>query len=165
MGIIIRKVLLGALLFILMFAAACSPKASPLPTADEGAGEGVETTAPVQETQPAGVDAETENEAPLATPGVPDDIPVMEGAYKLQVARAGAYVIYQVDGAIEDVVTFYQQELPNFGWHEVRSPDTSMGAMATILRENDGKDRLNISMQKNELGGFVAVTISVQRVP
>jgi len=165
MSKITRIALWGALLFGLVFAAACSPKAKPLPTADEGAGEGVETTAPVQETQPAGVGEETGNEAPLATPGVPEDIPIMEGAYKLQVARAGAYVIYQVDGSIEDVVTFYQQELPNFGWHEVRSPDTAMGAMATILRENDAKDRLNISMQKNELGGFVAVTISVQRVP
>src|SRR3990170_7021718 len=165
MGIIIRKVLLGALLFILMFAAACSPKASPVPATDGGAGEGVETIAPVQETQPAEVGEGTGIEAPLATPGVPEDIPVMDGAYKLQVARAGAYVIYQVEGAIEDVVTFYQQELPNFGWQEVRSPDTSMGAMATILRENDAKDRLNISMQKNELGGFVSVTISVQRVP
>jgi len=165
MSKIIRIVLWGALLFILMFAAACSPKANPVPATDEGAGEMVETTAPVQETQPAGVDEQTGNESPQATPGVPEDIPVMEGAYKLQVARAGAYVIFQVDGTIEDVVTFYQLELPNFGWHEVRSPDTSMGAMATLLRENDAKDRLNISMQKNELGGFVSVTISVQRVP
>ena len=165
MGIIIRKVLLGALLFILMFAAACSPKASPVPTADEGAGEGVETTAPVNETQPAGVDAETENEAPLETPGVPNDIPVMEGAYKLQVARAGAYVIYQVDGAIEDVVTFYQQDLTNFGWQKVSSPDTALGAMATLLRENDAGDRLSISMQKNDLGGFVSITVAVQRAP
>lgn len=165
MSKISRGFLWGLLLIVLMFVAACSPKAKPVPTAGQGAGEAGAASEQVLETQPAGVSGDTGNAAAQKTPQVPEDVPVMDGAYKLQVARAGAYVIFQVDGSIDDVVTFYEAELPNYGWHKVSSPDTITGSTASILRENEAGDKLNLYMQRNDLGDFVSITIAVQRTP
>jgi len=160
-----RVLFWGLLLIFLIFVAACSPKAKPVPTAGQGAGKTEAAGEQVLETQPAGVSGDTGNAAAQKTPQVPEDVPVMDGAYKLQIARAGAYVMFQVDGTIDDVVNFYIAELPNYGWHTVSSPDTVTGSTASILRENEAGDKLNLYMQRNDLGGFVTITIAVQRTP
>jgi hypothetical protein len=149
----IRVITWAFLLLILIFAGACSPAAGPDP------GEGVTEEGPVEVTQEG-----NNPDSPAGPPGVPEDIPIAEGAYKLQVARNGANVNYQVDGVIDDVVAFYQQMLPEQGWTEVTNPDT-VGSIAILLRENEAGDRVSINMQKNEVGGFVVVSISVTRKP
>ncbi len=95
---------------------------------------------------------------------VPDDVPVMDGAYQLQVTRSGKNVLYQVDASIEEVVAFYQEELPKFEWELAGPPDNAIGSIGTMLRENTTGDRLAINMQYNKLGGFVRLTITVSRV-
>jgi hypothetical protein len=157
-----RIVTWGFLLLILIFAGACSPAAGPDPgevATDAGQGE---VTQEVGNPQPEGNQEGNNPDSPAGPPGVPEDIPIAEGAYKLQVARNGANVNYQVDGVIDDVVAFYQQMLPELGWTEVTNPDT-VGSIAILLRENEAGDRVSINMQKNEVGGFVVVSISVTR--
>ena len=90
-----------------------------------------------------------------------DDVPIMNEAYQVQ--KGSKTIIYQVDGNIEEVVTYYQDELPNYEWEMARPPDTAVGAIATMLRENAAGDRLAINMQANELGGFVRVNITISR--
>jgi hypothetical protein len=93
--------------------------------------------------------------------GVPADVPVMDGAYQLQAGRSGKNVSYQIDAAVEDVVSFYQEELPKFEWEMAGTPDNAIGSIGTMLRENAAGDRLAINMQANERGGFVILNISI----
>ena len=160
-----RLILLISGILILLLAAACSPSSGPV---DEG-GESPEV---VTEQAPAEVEAgepeegTTETEVADATAGpagVPEDIPIMEGASNLQVATGGTNITYQVDGEIADVVGFYQDQLGNYGWESVGNPDTVVARIATLLRTNEVDDRLSINMQHNELGGFVVVTITIAR--
>lgn len=110
-------------------------------------------TAPVEDAQP--IQPEKSE--------VPEDLPVMEGAYNLQPMRQGLNVVYNVEGGIPDVVTFYQEVLEDYGWEMAGPQDNALGAMATMLRENTAGDRLSISMQANEFGGFVRLNITITR--
>ena len=92
-----------------------------------------------------------------------DDVPIIEGATQVQISRTGNNINYQVEGTVEDVMTFYQEELPDYGWEMAGPPDNAVANIATMLRENTAGDRLAINMQFNELGGFVILTISVSR--
>lgn len=152
------------LLVILLVVTACQPSRRPVPT-EEGAPPVATESAPqeIQETEPASGEAAPETQALPSGSEVPEDIPIPEAAYELQIARKGTYIQYKVDGEIADVVAFYEQEFPNSGWDQGRSPDTVVGAMASLLREKEIGDRVTISMQKNQLGGFVVVTISISR--
>ena len=116
-----------------------------------------------QETEPDGGETAPGTETVHSESEVPEDIPIPEGVYELDVARKGAYIQYKWDGEIADLVEFYQQEFPNTDWKDGNSPDTSLGSMAALLREKESGERVTISMQSNQLGGFVVVTISISR--
>ena len=96
---------------------------------------------------------------------VPEDLPIMDGAYELQVTPDGSNVSYQVDTDIDAVMAFYTEELPNFGWEQTRTPDTALGSMATMSRENAAKDRLTFSIQYNPVGKFSVLRIVILRAP
>jgi hypothetical protein len=162
MRIKLRPILLIFGILILLFAAACSPSSGPVE-------EGEVTQEVVTEQAPLEIEegeapAETEvASAPVSPAGVPEDVPIMEGATNLQVTRGGTNIKYQVDGVIDDVVRFYQEQLPNFGWESAGNPDTQAGKIASMLRINEAGDRISINMQHNELGGFVVVTVTLAR--
>ena len=126
-------------------------------TATSSEPEAVEEVAPEtgEEQEPAPVVVEEE--------GKGDDVPIMETGYQVQISRSGNNVNYQVDGTIEEVLTFYQEELPKFGWEMAGPPDNAISNIATMLRENADGDRLAVNMQYNELGGFIILTITVSR--
>ena len=165
--------LLGSAL--LLVTAACQPDPTPPPdvpaepvvqpthpsAGDSSAGEQVEeSSGEVSETPDASPEP---TEMPVDESGLALDIPIPEEAYKLQIMRKGSSATYQVDSTIEDVVSWYQEELPKVDWELAGPPDAAVGAIATMLRENTVGDRLTINMQANELGGFVSVTILVIR--
>ena len=116
--------------------------------------EPVEEVVP-EEPEPAPDEVEEESRG--------DDVPIIEGATQVQISRTGNNINYQVEGNVDDVMTFYQEQLPNYGWEMAGPPDNAVGNIATMLRENTAGDRLAINMQFNELGGFVILTISVSR--
>ena len=173
----IKKIALLLLLgsALLLFTTACQPDPTPPP---DGPAEPV-----VQPTHPTAGDSstgETVEEPSGEVPDVPDanpeptevsldeaglaeDIPIPDEAYKLQIMRKGSSATFQVDSTIEEVVSWYQEELPKVGWDFAGPPDSDVGAIATMLRENEGGDRLTINMQANELAGFVSVTVLVIR--
>ncbi len=97
--------------------------------------------------------------------GVPEDVPVIDGYRNLEVKSDGTNVSYAVDGVIETIVAFYQEELPKMGWEPTRSPDNVLGAMATMSRENANQDRITFSLQYNPMGEFVVVRIVILRAP
>lgn len=155
-----RFALIGMVLFVLL-TAACAPKAVPhpptitpaQPAAQPVEGQGGEPTPETTAVEPT----------PTAKGGVPADVPIMDGAYKLQVMRSGTTIIYQVDVSIDVAVKFYQDAFPRHGWETAGSPDTAVGQIATLLRKNAQDDRLTVNMQGNDVGGFVKITISIGR--
>ncbi len=92
---------------------------------------------------------------------VPENVPVPPGAYDIQVARSGTQVSYKVDGDIAPLVEFYQAELPGLGWTQECAPDSALGNTATMLRSNEIGEQLSVNMQYNQLGNFVAITMSL----
>jgi hypothetical protein len=166
-----RFLIIGGVLLALIMFSACAPKTTPHPpTAILNPPTEAPTELPVSEVQPPDSGQEAGD---IATPEMPTEaveekaalpeVPIMEGAYKLQKMRGGENIIYTVDGEIAAVVKFYQEILPTVGWKEANSPDSTVGSIATMLRENDHKDRLTINMQENKKGGFVTITIAIVR--
>jgi hypothetical protein len=153
----------------LAFAAACKPtiKATERPTtappSSSSAGEATQPSG--GESQPSGETGTggESNPAGTAPSGVPADVPVMDGAYSLQVMRGGDNIVYKVDTGIDDVVNFYKEQMPGAGWQETSSPDTVVASIASLVRRNDKGDQIFINLQANQLGGFVTVSISVTR--
>ena len=157
---------LATLLVILLLIAACTPSRIPVNEYDGPLPGGT----PIEQ-QPTEVireiDVPESDEEPTPVVelegGIPEDLPMMEGAYQIQAGHSGKNVSYQIDGSVEDVLTFYQGELPKFGWELTGPPDNAIGSIGTMLRENGAGDRLTINMQANEVGGFVKLTIVISR--
>lgn len=154
-----RKILVVLVLLFSLVLMACAPKASPAPLSSPPEAETPE--AQVTSEQPGATEATSP--APSGPEGAAPDLPIMEGAYKLQILRGGNSVIYQVDAGIQDVVSFYQETLPQYGWEMAGPPDSAVGSIATMLRKNQAGDNLTVNMQENKLGGFVQVTIQITR--
>ena len=105
-------------------------------------------------------------EAPVADSqgeSVPEDVPIMPGAYDLDVVRSGTQVNYTIDGDIQSVMDFYAEELEALGWMPTRAPDSAIGAIGTMSRENEEGDVISLNMSYNQNGDFVLVQIAVSR--
>jgi hypothetical protein len=162
------SIFLITIMVAILAVSACTP--SRISVDEYNAGQPAAPTSepqPVEDTSPdAGEEQDPEPEAEPVEPEEEsrgDDVPIMDTATNVQASVSGTNITYQVEGTIEDVVTFYQEELPGYGWEMAGPPDNAVGFIATMLRENSAGDRLAINMQFNELGGFVILTITVSR--
>lgn len=161
------------LIFVLVLSwllGACSPEPTPppLPTSagEQGAGGQPQATEPSSGAEGGGEETGSQeeggSEAPTEAP-VASSIPIPEAAYNVHYSRGGESVQFTVDGDIDSVLTFFQEELPNYGWEMAGPPDNAVGVIATMLRENEAGDRLTVNMQENSDAGFVQVTVQVAR--
>ncbi|HZD55179.1 MAG TPA: hypothetical protein VE136_00530 [Anaerolineales bacterium] len=153
-------VIIGMVLAVWLMVAACSPRPQTTPQETQPSAQPAAATQAPQ----TGGQAASEGTAPGASTGesgIREDIPIMEAARNVQASRGGQTVVYEADGDIDTVVNFYKEQLPNYGWEMAGPPDTSLPAIATMLRENEAGERMTINMAGNTLGGFVKVTISV----
>jgi hypothetical protein len=94
---------------------------------------------------------------------VPEDIPVIPGAYKMDVISNGTQVNFTVDGDIEYVMDYYSTELEALGWMPTRAPDSAIGSIGTMSRENAEGDVVSLNMSYNANGDFVLVQIAISR--
>jgi hypothetical protein len=161
-------IFLITIIVVILAVSACTP--SRISVDEYNAGQPSAPTSepqPVEDTSPdAGEELDAEPEAEPVEPEEEsggNDVPIMDTAANLQESVSGTNITYQVEATIEEVVTFYQEELPGYGWEMAGPPDNAVGFIATMLRENSAGDRLAINMQFNELGGFVFLTISISR--
>jgi hypothetical protein len=155
--------ILGVLVLAALLISACGPKATPTPRSQafaENEGNGGEGEAGEAG---EGGEGEEEGESEPVNNGVPEDIPVPENAFNIRVTSNGENIEIEVDGEIEPLLEFYQEELPNYGWTIMGPPDNSVGAMATMYRENEAGETLTINMQYNQNGNFVSYQIIVIR--
>lgn len=176
---LVTVVVFGALVI-----AACGSKATPAPApTDVPAASSVQAEAPTeapaaQETgdeTTGDTGSETGGEptaeaAPadavqLDENGVPSDVPVPDAAYDLRVEANHTRISFKVDGTIQDVVAFFQENVPALGWNKTLGADSAIGAMGTLGRQNDALDKLSINMSFNPNGNFVSVTVDVIRAP
>lgn len=165
---LIKLIILGLLILSsLILFSACTPSRIPV---DEYTGPlpDVPTSEVVQRVVSTPVQSSGNGDVPVnvdvaVTGEVPADIPVMEAAYQLQAGTSGKNVVYQIDTDIQEVLAFYQEELPQFGWELSGPPDNAIGSIGTMLRVNAEGDQLAINMQANQLGGFVKLTITIAR--
>jgi len=130
------KVLLSGIVLLIVSISACTPSRVPVDEFNQAPAGGDESPREVPETPlPIGDSAPAEEAQPIATQSliVPEGIPIMDGATNLQVARDGTNIQFQIDGAIVDVVAFYQEVLPDFGWEIAGPPDNVIGLIATML--------------------------------
>jgi hypothetical protein len=95
---------------------------------------------------------------------MPADVPLPPGYYNLQVMRNGTQIIFQVDGDLNSIVSFFQDELPNYNWVEAGPPDSAVGSMAALYREKENGDVLTINISHNPLGNFNTINVALQRV-
>lgn len=159
--------IIGITSILLIFLVSCSSsESSVVSNTPSSSGEGTEEQSgvakPIDTAESQPVDTKeissTESE-------VPEDLPIMPGARRLTVTSEGTNISYEVDGNIDDVVAFYQEELPGLGWEMTRTPDNALAAMGTMARVNEKGDRLAISLQYNPMAEFVVARIFISRVP
>jgi len=159
------SILLITISVAIIAVSACSPSrvlveeydavSSPVATSEPEPVDEADPETSEQEPEPEPVETQEESQA--------DDVPIMEAGIQVQKSRSGNNITYQVDGTIDDVMTFYQEELPKYEWEMAGPSDNAVAYIATMLRENAAGDRLAINMQFNELGGFVILSITISR--
>jgi hypothetical protein len=96
-------------------------------------------------------------------PTAPDDVPIMPDAYAIEIPNQET-ISYKVDTTIQDVVDFYEANLPGNGWDQVNNPDSVVGAMAQMSRSKANGDRITFSIQYNPVGEFTIVQIYITRI-
>lgn len=161
-------IVFGFILILTLLFAACTPAAQTPPPSQF---QGGEETAPqaTSEQVSAGGEVGTGGEAATGGEGTTngqhpaDDIPLPEGYYDTNMSSDGGQIVYKVGGTSEDVVKYYQDILPEFGWDMAGPADTVIGNTALMLRENADADRLSINMQYNPNAGFTVVTLVITR--
>lgn len=139
---------------------ACGGGAANVPV-EESQQESEEGTSPTPAEETAGEVAEPTNSGPE----LPPDVPVMENNRDFQATSDFTNISFVVDQDINEVVTWYQEQLPNYGWEMSRAPDSAMASIANMSRINAEEDRLTISLQYNPVGLFTVVRIVVVRSP
>lgn len=157
-----RKWFLLSLTVVLAFVlAACGGSSTPAPSGGENTASA--PAASGGETEPASAAPAESPAAAEPANAQPVDVPVMEGAYDLSIERSGTQMRYKVDSEVQTVVDFYHSVLPGQGWEIKGPPDSVVGNIASMLRENKAGDRLSINMQYNPNAQFTVVTIAISR--
>jgi hypothetical protein len=82
---------------------------------------------------------------------IPEDIPVMDGAFDLKVSSSGNSVTYRVQALFEDVIRFYQEQTIAMGWGQLggelimgdsitmqrMKPDKNMSILISAIKDSD----------------------------
>ena len=160
-----KKLFLLSVLFMIIAITVAGCSGGATEAADNG-GQGGEQ-APTDTAPPETTDGSTEPEdGGLSDPAgdlVPEDVPVLDGAYNLDVIRGGTQIDYTVDTDVETAMALLQEALTALGWMETRSPDTAMGNIGLMTRANEAKDTLSVNLSYNGNGGFTNISIAISR--
>ena len=100
-------------------------------------------------------------EARLAS--IPEDVPIMEGAENLKVAANDTYIAFEAEGALDDVVQYYRDQLEQLGWEKRgSSPEQPIGGAQTLLRYKPEK---NISVTIQSIPESTKVRVLMTLIP
>jgi hypothetical protein len=73
------------------------------------------------------------------TKRLPDDIPLMDGAYDLRISSSGSSITYRVQAPFEDVIQFYQDQAAAMGWEQLGGEQVMMDSI-TMQRQKPDKN-------------------------
>jgi hypothetical protein len=90
---------------------------------------------------------------------IPDDVPVMEGAFELRVSSSGNSISYRVQAKFEDVVKFYQEQTIAMGWEQLGGEQTMMNSI-TMQRQKPDKN-MSILISAVQDSGEILVRVMV----
>jgi hypothetical protein len=100
-------------------------------------------------------------EARLAS--IPEDVPIMEGAENLKVGANDTYIAFEAEGALDDVVQYYRDQLEQLGWEKRgSSPEQPIGGAQTLLRYKPEK---NISVTIQSIPESTKVRVLMTLIP
>ncbi len=159
-----RVALLVALLVLTLTACGggskkAEPTSPPEAPAQPTAQAGEPTQPPVPTDTPSAEQPQPTEPVEAATPEIPYDIPIMEGASQLEIQGETNTVIYVMEETmIEDVIEFYKTKMPEQGWETVSTSE--VGLMATLVFQSDVA-RVSISLQANNIAKTVNVRLFV----
>lgn len=91
---------------------------------------------------------------------IPDDVPVMDGAYELRVSSSGNSVSYRVQAVFEDVIRFYQDQTPAMGWEQLGGEQIMMDSITMQRAKQDRNMSILISAVKDSNEVLVTVMIA-----
>ena len=60
-------------------------------------------------------------------------------------------------------MTYYATELEALGWTPTRAPDSAIGVIGAMSRQNEAGDVISLTLSYNANGDFVTVLIAVSR--
>ncbi len=157
--------ILALLVLLTLVLTACGGGAAPTSAPAPSGNAGGEEAAPPTAAESGSAGGETATEPPAAPPAneAPADVPLMDGAYDIDIQRGGTQITYKVDAEVQSVVDFYHEVLPPLGWEIKGPPDSVVGNIASMLRKNATDEQLSINMQYNPNAQFTVVTIALSR--
>ncbi len=157
--------ILAFLVLLTLVLTACGGGAPTSAPASSGSAGGEEAAPPPTAAESGSAGGETATEPPAAPPAneAPADVPLMDGAYDIDIQRSGTQITYKVDADVQSVVDFYHEVLPPLGWEIKGPPDSVVGNIASMLRKNAADEQLTINMQYNPNAQFTVVTIALSR--
>ncbi len=161
-----RFSILALLVLLTLVLAACGSGAAPTSApASSGNAGGGEVAAPTAAESGSGGGEESPTEPPAPPPAneAPADVPLIDGAYDVDIQRGGTQITYKVDADVQTVVDFYHEVLPPLGWEIKGPPDSVVGNIASMLRKNAADEQLSVNMQYNPNAQFTVVTIALSR--
>ncbi len=112
---------------------------------------------------PLGMPTPAYTPTPLVVAGMPADVPLMPRAYDVQILRADVLVVYRVQAPLQEVLAYYRETLPQYGWRQEGAEITAMGNVANIALNKPNGARVLLSLRYDAAGKFVTVAISVAR--
>ena len=153
--------IVGVLLLVTILVAACGGKKA---TEAQTTVEEQQSASSDVESQASAEDDSTSSGAEVSSgPDIPEDVPIKDGYRDFQATSDFTNISYIVDEDVVDVVAWYQEELPQYGWEMSRATDTVVGNTANMSRINAENDRFTLSIQYNPIGLFSVVRLVVVR--
>ena len=93
--------------------------------------------------------------------GLPEDLPIPDGAFNMKMAANNTYISFEVLGPIDVVSAYYKEALIAESWEKINnSNEEPMGGAVTLLRSKPKKN-VSITIQSIPESENVRVLITV----
>ncbi len=143
-----RQLFFGMVVLLLVLTACSS---GPAPAAPSSGGQ-PSSGAPAQSNAPAATQA-----PPTATPAVPSDIPIMDGATDMNVNES--QLSYVVKNSLQNVMDFYSKQMLSKGWKE-QEPPSILGVFGRMYYSNPNH-QASLWLTYSEANNQVIVRINI----
>lgn len=93
---------------------------------------------------------------------IPDDVPIPERVEELKVTADGTYISFLVVGTVEDIATYYKEQMVALSWETRSKTEGGFGDSITLLRYKEDK---NISITVQIIPSSDKVRVLITLIP